>query len=78
MALTREQLPKDLETLTSFALGQALGLEKLRFEIAVLKCQKYGRSSEQADRELLQMRCSSRDPSTRPRTCIASSSARRS
>jgi transposase len=55
MALTREQLPKDLETLTSFALGQAFELEKLRFEIAVLKRQKYGRSSEQADRELLQM-----------------------
>jgi transposase len=55
MALTRADLPKDLETLTSFALGQALELEKLRFEIAVLKRQKYGRSSEQADRELLQM-----------------------
>jgi transposase len=55
MALTREQLPKDLETLTTFALTQALELEKLRFEIAVLKRQKYGRSSEQADRELLQM-----------------------
>ena len=55
MALTREQLPKDIETLTTFALGQALELEKLRFEIAVLKRQKYGRSSEQADRELLQM-----------------------
>jgi hypothetical protein len=52
MALTREQLPKDLETLTTFALTQALELEKLRFEIAVLKRQKYGRSSEQADREL--------------------------
>jgi len=55
MALTREQLPKDLETLTTFALTQALELEKLRFEIAVLKRQKFGRSSEQADRELLQM-----------------------
>jgi transposase len=55
MPLTREQLPKDLETLTTFALTQALELEKLRFEIAVLKRQKYGRSSEQADRELLQM-----------------------
>ena len=55
MPLTREQLPKDLETLTTFALIQALELEKLRFEIAVLKRQKYGRSSEQADRELLQM-----------------------
>jgi hypothetical protein len=55
MALTREQLPKDPETLTTFALGQALELEKLRFEIAVLKRQQYGRSSEQADRELLQM-----------------------
>ena len=43
------------ERLTSFALGQALEFEKLRFDIAVLKRQKYERSSEQADRELLKM-----------------------
>ena len=47
MPLTREQLPKDFETLTTFALTQALELKKLRSEIAVLKRQKCGRSSEQ-------------------------------
>jgi hypothetical protein len=37
MALTREQLPKDLETLTSFAFGQALEPENLH---RLVICQK--------------------------------------
>jgi transposase len=55
MALTRADLPDDPEALKSLVLTQALELETLRFQIAVLKRQKFGRSSEQADRELLQM-----------------------
>jgi transposase len=55
MALTRADLPDDPECLKSLVLTQALELQTLRFQIAVLKRQKYGRSSEQADRELLQM-----------------------
>ncbi len=55
MALTRADLPDDPEFLKSLVLTQALELETLRFQIAVLKRQKFGRSSEQADRELLQM-----------------------
>jgi transposase len=55
MALTRADLPNDPEVLKSLVFTQALELETLRFQIAVLKRQKYGRSSEQADRELLQM-----------------------
>jgi hypothetical protein len=55
IALTRADLPNDPEVLRSRVLTQALELETLRFQIAVLRRQKYGRSSEQADRELLQM-----------------------
>src|SRR6202048_4715885 len=42
-------------------ISQKLELEKLRFEIAYLKRMKYGRSSEQLDRELLQMQLSIED-----------------
>jgi transposase len=55
MGLRREDLPDDPEVLKTLALTQALELESLRFQIAVLKRQKFGRSSEQADQELLQM-----------------------
>ena len=45
--------------------------EKLRFQIAVLKRQKYGRSSEQADRELLQMQLQLEDLEASPRARAA-------
>src|SRR5882762_2586315 len=44
-----------LEVAEALLLSQKLELEKLRFEIAYLKRMKYGRSSEQLDRELVQM-----------------------
>jgi len=40
-----------LEVAEALLLSQKLELEKLRFEIAYLKRMKYGRSSEQLDRE---------------------------
>jgi transposase len=63
------ELPNDVEALRRIVLEHSakleaaeallifknLELEKLRFEIAYLKRMKYGRSSEQLDRELLQM-----------------------
>src|ERR1700677_4922862 len=63
------ELPNDIEALRRIVLENSakleaaeallifknLELEKLRFEIAYLKRMKYGRSSEQLDRELLQM-----------------------
>jgi Transposase C of IS166 homeodomain len=68
-------LPEDVETLKSLVLersralevakalciSQKLELEKLRFQIAVLKRERYGRSSEQLDQELNQMRLSIED-----------------
>jgi transposase len=65
MVLRREDLPDDPEVLKTLALTQALELESLRFQIAVLKRQKYGRSSEQADSELLQMQLRLEDLETR-------------
>jgi transposase len=65
MVLRREDLPDDPEVLKTLALSQALELESLRFQIAVLKRQKYGRSSEQADSELLQMQLRLEDLETR-------------
>jgi len=50
-----------LEAAEALLLFQKLELEKLRFEIACLKRIKYGRSSEQLDRELLQMQLSIED-----------------
>src|ERR1700734_20140 len=44
-----------LEVAEALLISQKLELEKLRFEIAYLKRMKYGRSSEQLDRELVQM-----------------------
>jgi transposase len=50
-----------LEVAEALLISQKLELEKLRFEIACLKRGKYGRSSEQLDRELLQMQLSIED-----------------
>ena len=50
-----------LEATEALVLFQKLQLEKLRFEIACLKRQRYGRSSEQLDRELTQMQLSIED-----------------
>src|ERR1700678_4000295 len=69
------ELPNDIEALRRIVLENSakleaaeallifknLELEKLRFEIAYLKRMKYGRSSEQLDRELLQMQLSIED-----------------
>jgi transposase len=50
-----------LDAAEALVIFQKLELEKLRFEIACLKRLKYGRSSEQLDRELLQMQLSIED-----------------
>jgi len=50
-----------LEAAEALLISQKLELEKLRFEIACLKRIKYGRSSEQLERELLQMQLSIED-----------------
>jgi transposase len=50
-----------LEVAEALLLSQKLELEKLRFQIAYLKRMKYGRSSEQLDRELVQMQLSIED-----------------
>jgi len=50
-----------LEVAEALLIYQKLELEKLRFEIAYLKRMKYGRSSEQLDRELVQMQLSIED-----------------
>lgn len=50
-----------LEVAEALLISQKLELEKLRFEIAYLKRMKYGRSSEQLDRELVQMQLSIED-----------------
>ncbi len=50
-----------LEAAEALVLFQKLELEKLRFEIGCLKRQRYGRSSEQLDRELMQMQLSIED-----------------
>jgi transposase len=47
-----------LKVAEALLISQKLELEKLRFEIAYLKRMKYGRSSEQLDREFLQMQLS--------------------
>ena len=50
-----------LEAAEARLIFQNLELEKLRFEVAYLKRMKFGRSSEQLDRELLQMQLSIED-----------------
>src|SRR5580704_8923832 len=50
-----------LEVAEAKVLSQKLELEKLRFQIAYLKRQKYGRCSEQLDRQLVQMQLSIED-----------------
>lgn len=62
-ALRRQLLERDarLEVAEALLISQKLELEKLRFELACLKRIKYGRSSEQLDRELLQMQLSIED-----------------
>src|ERR1700677_4149195 len=69
------ELPNDIEALRRIVLENSakleaaeallifknLELEKLRFQIAYLKRMKYGRSSEQLDRELVQMQLSIED-----------------
>src|SRR5271168_769715 len=50
-----------LEAAEALLISKNLELEKLRFEVAYLKRMKYGRSSEQLDRELLQMQLSIED-----------------
>jgi transposase len=50
-----------LEAAEALLIFKNLELEKLRFEIACLKRIKYGRSSEQLDRELIQMQLSIED-----------------
>jgi transposase len=50
-----------LEVAEALVIAQKLELEKLRFEIAHLKRLKFGRSSEQLDRDLLQMQLSIED-----------------
>jgi hypothetical protein len=50
-----------LEVAEALLISQKLELEKLRFEIAYLKRMKDGRSSEQLDRELVQMQLSIED-----------------
>ena len=71
-------LPDDFETLKGLVLdrnraldvaealciSQTLELEKLRFQIAVLKRERFGRSSEQLDQERIQMRLSIEDLET--------------
>jgi transposase len=50
-----------LEAAEALLIFKNLELEKLRFQIAYLKRMKYGRSSEQLDREILQMQLSIED-----------------
>src|ERR1700692_5015202 len=50
-----------LEVAQALLISQKREVEKLRFEIAYLKRMKYGRSSEQLDRELVQMQLSIED-----------------
>jgi len=50
-----------LQAAEALLLSRTLELEKLRFQVAYLKRIKYGRSSEQLDRELLQMQLSIED-----------------
>lgn len=53
-----------LEVADALCISQKLELEKLRFQIAVLKRERYGRSSEQLDQQLTQMQLSIEDLET--------------
>jgi transposase len=53
-----------LEVAEALCISQKLELEKLRFQIAVLKRERYGRSSEQLDQQLTQMQLSIEDLAT--------------
>ena len=55
------QTHAQLQIAEAMVLSQKLELEKLRFQIAYLKRQRYGRSSEQMDRQLVQMQLSIED-----------------
>jgi transposase len=50
-----------LEVAEALCISQKLELEKLRFQIAVMKRERYGRSSEQLDPQLTQMQLSIED-----------------
>ena len=50
-----------LEVAEALCTSQKLELEKLRFQIAVLKRERYGRSSEQLDQQLIQIQLSIED-----------------
>jgi transposase len=50
-----------LQTAEALVISQKLELEKLRFEIALLKRMKFGRSSEQLDHRLTQMQLTLED-----------------
>ncbi len=50
-----------LEVAEALCISQNLELEKLRFQIAVLKRERFGRSSEQLDEQLIQMQLSIED-----------------
>src|ERR1700743_1286897 len=50
-----------LEFAEALCISQKLELEKLRFQIAVMKRERYGRSSEQLDPQLTQMQLSIED-----------------
>ena len=53
-----------LEVAEALCISQKLELEKLRFQIAVLKRERFGRSSEQLDQQLMQMQLSIEDLQT--------------
>lgn len=53
-----------LEVAEALCISQKLKLEKLRFQIAVLKRERFGRSSEQLDQQLIQMQLSIEDLQT--------------
>jgi transposase len=53
-----------LEVAEALCISQKLELEKLRFQIAVLRRERYGRSSEQLDQQLVQMQLSIEDLQT--------------
>lgn len=55
---------RKLEVTEALCISQKLELEKLRFQIAVLKRERYGRSSEQLDQQLIQMQLSIEDLET--------------
>lgn len=58
--LVRER-SRALEVAEALNISQKLELEKLRFQIAILKRERYGRSSEQLDQQLTQMQLSIED-----------------